>query len=351
MKSPDQINMGKRSAASKSARRLALLILLLLVMAIAVMTWKWAEDRGYIANFEHALMRYLDEADVFSSRTRTFIAEVESRKSETEQQLNQLAANLLAIDNQRSATEKLDQVFTGNDTPDGRILGAVKRLIMFSDQYLQLTGDVQAALGSLEQASQLLQASEALRTSRLSDALSRDIDKTRVAATVDIIGIYQRIETLTAQVERLPLAMDSHLILVDIAGGLPDSAASSLWQRYLNEVLQDFFRLIKVEKIADPNVLLLSNSQSYLLREHIRLQMTLTRLALLTRDEGNFRSSLKTAIDWMDRYFDTDAQSVENTLKELEQISAINMSVRLPDFRESLEAVDHEQLMLKGEDE
>lgn len=351
MKSPDQINRDKRSATSKSARRLALFTLLLLVMALAAMTWKWAEDRGYIANFEYALIQYLTEADVFSNRTRTLIAEVESRKSETERQLNQLAASLLAIDNQRSATDKLDQVFSDNDTPDGRILGAVKRLIMFSDQYLQLTGDVRAALASLEQASELLQASEVLKASKLSDTLARDIDQIRAATTVDIADTYQRIEALAVQVEHLPLAMDNRLIPVDMIGSLPDSPASSLWQRYRNEVLQDIFRLVKIEKVAYPNVPLLSNSQTYLLREHVRLQLTLARLALLTRDESNFRSSLKTATDWMDRYFDTEAQSVENTLKELEQISAINISIRLPDLRESLEAVDHEQLMLKGEDE
>jgi len=345
------MNKNTQLKTSKPARRLAIFVLLILLFAVVIMTWQWAEKRGYIADTNNFLTQYLDDADVFSNRTRKIIAEIESKRTETEQRLNQLAASSLASDNQRLAAETLI-----NEDVDSRsdawILGTVKHLIVFSDQHLQLTGNVHAAIATLEHALELLQTSEVLGSSKLSAKLTSDIKQLKMSSNVNILDIYQDIEAYFVQVDVLPLAMETQLIKINLAGKLPNLSESSVWHRYFNEVLQDFRQLVSVKKSENPNVPLLSHSQAKLLRENIKLQLTLARLALLTRDESSFRSVLITAVDWMNQYFDTQDQSVKDMLETLDGLSEVKFGSHFPDLRESLEAVNREQLMLKkGEDE
>jgi uroporphyrin-3 C-methyltransferase len=345
------MNKNTQLKTSKPARRLAIFVLLILLFAVVIMTWQWAEKRGYIADTKNFLTQYLDDADVFSNRTRKIIAEIESKRTETEQQLNQLAASLLASDNQRLAAETLI-----NEDVDSRsdawILGTVKHLIVFSDQHLQLTGNVHAAIATLEHALELLQTSEVLGSSKLSAKLTSDIEQLKMSSNVNILHIYQDIEAYFVQVDVLPLAMETQLIKINLAGKLSNLSESSVWHRYFNEVLQDFRQLVSVKKSENPNVPLLSHYQAKLLRENIKLQLTLARLALLTRDESSFRSVLITAVDWMNQYFDTQDQSVKDMLETLDRLSEVKFESHFPDLRESLEAVNREQLMLKkGEDE
>src|SRR5690606_35345946 len=116
-------------------------------------------------------------------------------------------------------------------------------------------------------------------------------------------------------------------------------------------ILQDLRQLVSVEKSESPDVPLLSHSQAKLLRENIKLQLTLARLALLTRDESSFRSTLITAVDWMNQYFNTQDQSVKDMLETLGRLSEVKFVSHFPELRESPEAVNREQLMLKGDGE
>lgn len=343
-------NKDVQSTTSKSVRRFALFVLLILVATMAAMVWKWAERRGYIADMEHSFTQYLADADVFSSRSRGLLAEIEAGKAETEQRLEQLAASLLASEDQLPMVEKLDEEGIGNKS-DVWILGAVERLIISSDRYLQLTGDVRSTLASLEYALELLRSGSVSGSSELDSILDKNIEQLRTLVAVDIPGIYQDIEALSAQMDDLPLAMDARLIEIDWAAKQWDFPESTVWYRYLSEVWQDFSQLIKVEKLSDPDMPLLSHSQAHLLRENIKLQLTLAKLALLIRDGDSFRSALETVVNWVSRYYDTQNQSVENMQGELSRLADIRIGSRLPDLKEALEAVRHDQLMLKGEDE
>jgi uroporphyrin-III C-methyltransferase len=345
------MNKNVQLKTSKPARRFAIFVLLILLFAVVIMTWQWAEKRGYITDTKHFLMQYLDDADVFSNRTRRIIAEIESKRTETEQRLNQLAASSLASDNQQLAAETLINEDVDSKS-DAWILGTVKHLIVFSDQHLQLTGNVHAAIATLEHALELLQTSEVLGSSKLSAKLTSDIEQLKMSSNVNILDIYQDIESYFVQVDDLPLAMETQLVKINWVGKLPNLSESSMWRRYLNEVLQDCRQLVSVKKLENPDVPLLSHSQAKLLRENIKLQLTLARLALLTRDESSFRSVLITAVEWMNQYFDTQDQSVKDMLETLDGLSEVKFESYFPDLRESLEAVKREQLMLKkGEDE
>jgi uroporphyrin-3 C-methyltransferase len=62
-------------------------------------------------------------------------------------------------------------------------------------------------------------------------------------------------------------------------------------------------------------------------------------MALLSRDEVNFRRDVKTAQDWIKRYFDAKSDSGEQAIDTLKKLAASNVAINLPDVSGSLEAV------------
>lgn len=332
------MNKHTQTSTSGSARRLALFILIILLLAVAVMLWNWAGKQGYIAAMEYSLTKYLADADVFSNRSRKMLDELEAKKAEVEQQLNLLEENLQADPASSPAVVELPADEGNGTRSDAWILGAVERLVVSTDRQLRLTGDVRSALVSLKHAYELLQSSDVLGASKLAVILAGEIEQLETQPVVDVSEISRNIDKLAARIETLPLAMEAHLINVDLSEKYDDMPEPEWWQRYLREIGEDLSRLIKIEK-TDQGIPLLSPSQAHLLKENIELQLILARLALLTRDEESFGSAVKSASDWIQRYFDIEAQSVRDVLKELERLAGIDIGSRLPDTGKLLQAV------------
>ncbi len=332
------MNKHTQTSTPGSARRLALFILIILILAVAVMLWNWAGKQGYIAAMEHSLTKYLADADVFSNRSRKMLDELEARKAEVEQRLNLLEENLQANPAFSPAVVELPADEGNGTRSDAWILGAVERLIVATDRQLRLTGDVRSALVLLKYAYELLQSSDTLGTSKLTVILTGEIERLETQPVVDVSEISRDIDTLAAQIGTLPLAMEAHLISIDLSEKYKDVPESEWWQRYLREIGEDLSRLVKIEK-TDQGIPLLAPSQAHLLKENIELQLILARFALLTRDEEGFGSAVKSASDWIQRYFDIEAQSVRDVLKELERLAGIDIGSRLPDTEKLLKAV------------
>lgn len=345
----NHMNKSIQLSTTGSTRRLAIFILLILMVAMATMLWKWAEKQGYISIVKRSFASYLQDADVFSNRSRKMLTELESEKIKIEQRLSHLEEKWQAVSELPVAkVEKLQ----GNSTnsTETQILGTIERLIVAADRSLQSTGDVHFALDSLRYAQELLLSTKISDASKLNKLLIEDIKQLEASTSIDIQGINQNIKELATQLDKLPLLMDDSLVEVDWLSR-QDGSKPYLGLRYLREVEQDLSRLIKVEKIKDPKVSLLSPSQVLLLKENIKLQLMQARLALLIRDENNFQVAIKTTENWIRQYFDVKVNSVEDILKELKKLTSINIGVQLPNLGEILGVVYHNQLMLKGESE
>ncbi len=343
------MNKNTQTSTSGSARRLALFILIILMLAAIAMLWNWAGKQGYIAAMEHFLTQYLADADVFSNRSRKMLDELEARKAEVEQRLNLYEENLQADPASSAAVVELPVDEEGNGTrSDAWILGAIERLVISTHRQVQFAGDIHSALTLLKHAYALLQSSDVLGTSKLAVMLAGEIERLETQSIVDISEISRNIDKLAAQIETLPLAMETHLINVDLSEKYDDISEPEWWQRYLREIGEDLSRLIRIEK-TDQGMPLLSPSQTHLLKENIRLQLILARLALLTRDEEGFCSAVKSASDWIQRYFAIGTQSVKDVLGVLEGLAGIDIGSQLPDTGKLLEAVHHDQLIMKGE--
>ena len=68
-----------------------------------------------------------------------------------------------------------------------------------------------------------------------------------------------------------------------------------------------------------PEVPLLAPSQTFFLRENLKLRLLGARLALLSRDQTSYKADLKAAREWIIRYYDTREKSVGNALGDAAQ--------------------------------
>ena len=84
---------------------------------------------------------------------------------------------------------------------------------------------------------------------------------------------------------------------------------------------------------------LLSPTQTFFLRENLKLRLLSARLALLSRDETSFKHDLQAGQEWVTRYFDTQSADGALAIVTLQKLRASNISIELPDVSASLEAV------------
>jgi uroporphyrin-3 C-methyltransferase/uroporphyrinogen III methyltransferase/synthase len=101
----------------------------------------------------------------------------------------------------------------------------------------------------------------------------------------------------------------------------------------------DIRQLVRVRTVDTPDALMLSPSESYFVRENLKLRLLNARLALLSRNEGTFRDDINDAQQMLTRYFDTRARSTQAAQVMLRQVQANNVTIDVPDLSDSLNAV------------
>lgn len=158
----------------------------------------------------------------------------------------------------------------------------------------------------------------------LSDA-ERQLGAIKANFSEDDQVIAEKIASISQTIEALPLAMDRHFAKLDFA--LPHSEAlqNSKLYVFLTEICKDLQKLIKIQKIDDSSIEVISPSQVDQLRKNIQLKLTRAQLGLSSGDPESLQSNLGEAIASMDRHFDKQAESVVEVLKVLDSLHSYRL--------------------------
>jgi uroporphyrin-3 C-methyltransferase/uroporphyrinogen III methyltransferase/synthase len=120
--------------------------------------------------------------------------------------------------------------------------------------------------------------------------------------------------------------------------GLPQRVARTGlqgWDAFVAELRQ----LVRVQRVDQPDALLLSPDQRFFARENLRLQLLNARLNLLARNESLFRADLARATQTIERWFDREPKSTATALTALRQLQTTPLAIELPSLAESIGAV------------
>ena len=319
--------------------------LLVVVLALGLAGWQWAETRIKLADTQQELARRLAESDSVSVESRALARQAQEQLAAVLGRLGALEARISESQGQQAMLEDLYQDLARNR--DEWALAEVEQGVLLAAQQLQLAGNVQGAVLALQTADARLAGSNRPQFVSLRKILVRDLDRLRALPLVDMPGMNLRLESVINAIDSLPLAVEARPRLNTVASTVAANAATEsasaasleFWQRLASEFWREVKGLIRIQRLDRDEPALLAPGQAFFLRENLKLRLLNARLALLARDQSTFRSELKHAQAWMDRYFDSQHASLQTAQAALQQLTSTEINIELPTLNESLAAI------------
>jgi uroporphyrin-3 C-methyltransferase len=320
-------------AKGAGSRALPWAAVALALAALAVAAWQWHATRAELREVKQELGKRLAESDTQSKESRIVAGQVREAVTEAQVKLGVLESRIADSQNQQIALEALYQELSRNR--DEWAYSEIEQAINLANQQLQLAGNVKAALIALQAADARLQRMDRPQLLALRRAINRDIDRLKALPFVDTIAISTRLDNMIAAVDRFPLAMETR--------PQPEAAASAAaeggaWSRFWREAWSDVKQMVRVQQMDKPDVPLLAPSQTFFLRENLKLRLIGARLALLARDAASYKADLKAAGDWLNRYYDTRNNEVAHVAAVLRNLHEAEVSIQAPEISGTLEA-------------
>jgi uroporphyrin-3 C-methyltransferase/uroporphyrinogen III methyltransferase/synthase len=332
---------------------------IVLAVLLAAQTWS---SHSRINSLRADMAKSLQKGNATAAETASMARDVAEQSKALQVKVGVLESRQTEAQSQQLALEQLYQDLSKNR--DEWALAEIEQVLSTASQQLQLAGNVQGALIALANADRSLSRSDKPQFINIRRAIAKDMDKLKALPAVDLAGVALRLDNVIAQVDTLPLLSDEKPALPAAAAPVPALPArargkhgappapapapapltfgdrvSATWREWSREMWDDIRQLIRVRSVDTPAALMLSPSESYFLRENLKLRLLNARLALLSRNESTFRDDLNTAQDTLLKYFDTRARNTQSAQAALRQVQANNVAIDMPDLADSLNAV------------
>ncbi|MFA6014598.1 MAG: uroporphyrinogen-III C-methyltransferase [Gallionellaceae bacterium] len=308
---------------------------LTLALLVVVFLWQWFDAHSQINQVQQEVAKRLSEMDGSNKANQTLVTQNQEVVRELGGKLSVLESKFAESQNQRAALDALYQEMSSSR--DQTALAEVEQMLMIAAQQLQLSANIKAALIAMQHADDRLKRLDRPTLTNLRKTINQDIDKLRTLPLIDITGINMRIDGLVVAIDTLPLSQNIRPEVRDaLAIPVPDEG---VWKKFWRELWQEAKHLVRIENTQKRELPLLSPTQSFFLKENLKIRLLSARLALLSHDEASYKHDLKTAQEWTKLYFDTQSKEGALVLASLQKLAASNINIELPDIGGSLEAV------------
>jgi uroporphyrin-III C-methyltransferase len=318
-----------------------------MVVILGVFLWQWFDMHRQIDNLQQEVARRLSAMDGNNQAGMALVKQEQESVRELSTKVAMLETQNAEMQNQRAALSTLYQNLSGSR--DEMVLADVEQMLMIADQQLQLSANVRAALIAMQQADERLQHMDRVALNGVRKVIERDMEKLRALPSVDVPGISNQLDDLIDAIDTMPLTQELRLQQKAAAASSAPIAGETYWQRFWREVWEEARHLVLIENTQKRTLPLLSPTDTFFLRENLKLRLLSARLALLSHDDASFKQDLRTAQDWIQRYFDAKSPAGAEALGTLRKLGASSISIELPDISDSLAAVrDYRASLSKG---
>jgi len=318
-----------------SLRRPSVIIALL---ALLLLAWQWVETRSRLRNMQRELATRLASSDSSLKENRGVVKQNQETLTALQAKIAVLDSKLAESQSQQGALEAMYQELTRNR--DERLLSEVERALNTAAQQLHLAGNVEAALIALQDVDAHLASSGRVQFLPLRKVISRDIDRLKALPMADLQGIALRLESVTSAVDTLPLAFEAKPRVEPVKPAPQPMTTTGYWLSLAENLWSEFWGelkgLIRIERLDGADPALISPSQTFFLRENLKLRLVNARLGLLQHDGRSFRDDVVQAETWLNRYFDKRAKPVQNAIATLNQLASVDVAPELPSLSESM---------------
>ena len=333
---PPEPAAADKPPAAAPRRRPSVLALLAILLAVGLSAAVWYDARQRIDATREEIARRLRDVENENRDAGVLARQSQDAVRELQGKLAQIDARLNEVRDQQRSLEALFQDLARNR--DDRQLAEIEQVLDIASQQLQLSGNVRAALLALQFADARLARADRPQYMPIRRALARDVERLKAVQAPDLPGLAVRLDALIAAVDGLPLAMQERT-----PGATAERTPASSEQGTLGRLGADLWKelreLVVLRRIDSPEPPLLPPTQTYFLRENLRLRLLNARVSLLVRDEAGYRSDLSASRDWIKRYFDTRATRVSAALSQIEELLSVSLEAEVPSISDSLQAV------------
>jgi uroporphyrin-3 C-methyltransferase/uroporphyrinogen III methyltransferase/synthase len=325
----------------------ALVFAVIVIIALGAALWRQQQLIDAVGRESARRFGQLDtQAREAQARARQSL----SVAQDASDKLAALDARLVESQSQQAALEQLYQELSRGE--DEWALIEVEQALSMAQQQLQLAGNVQNAIAALEVADARLARADRPQFAAVRRTIARDMQRLAALPSLDVTGTAAKLDQLITAVDSLPLLSSVEPRQPSASSSAtPDAAApsapadASWWQRtvawtlpWRDALLRDTNQLIRIQRIDQPGVLLVSPEQAALLRENLKLRLLSARMALLARQDGPWRADLAHVSESLNRYFDPESRNTVRAQGLLKQVVGVDLNVQAPDISESLKA-------------
>ncbi|QOY96037.1 uroporphyrinogen-III C-methyltransferase [Massilia sp. UMI-21] len=321
-----------------------------LAVLLAVQT---VTTHSRINTLRRDMAQSLAKGNAVNAETAALARDVADTAKELQIKVGVLESRQSEAQTQQLALEQLYQDLSKNR--DEWALTEIEQVLSTASQQLQLAGNVPGALIALQNADRSLGRSDKPQFLNIRRAIGADIERLKAMPAVDLAGVALRLDNVIAQVDTLPMLSDEKPLLPAApvrstrknatAPAQPSEPLSlgqrmtQTWRNWIQEMWDDVRQLVRVRSVDTPEALMLSPTESFFVRENLKLRLLNARLALLSRNETAFRDDLESAQAILLKYFDTRARATQAAQAALRQVQSNDLTIEMPTLSESLNAV------------
>lgn len=262
------------------------------------------------------------------------ISDQNKRLNDAMQQIVTLQGEVQLLINRQAAQAAIP---TPVLTPTSLLFYEISSAIHLSAVQLELAQDPRAAMRTLNWVYKKLGSVNDIHYKSLQEAVLQDKLALENVALPDVESIWLKLGILISEVDKLPnqwtkVRDDEHR-----AQTLQSSQSTPAnWKKAFNRGWQELKDLIKIQHHDKPIMPLLSQEEQALSKQHLKLLLEEARWALLNTKAAMYQSSIQSALQWLERYFEPTNPDVQHMIKALSELEAIQVAPQVPNLDQTL---------------
>ena len=333
--------------------RLLKLTFALVMLALFALAIQWFNARQHFKQIEKSLSHQLDEQRATNQQSLALAKQAEERSLQANARTVILEQKLAESENQQEALQTLYDELAGNQ--EKSTISEVEQLLTLANQQLQLANNIKSALTALQTADARLQNVESSQARQLRTSIAQDMQRLQNSPNVDVTGMSIKLNQLATSIDLLPLISEQLNQKAPPNNSSANNASQTILRNNMTQSSYNFFiefwqdikNLIKIKRIDQTEVSLLSPNQVFYVRENIKLRLLTARIALLLRDQATYRADLKIVEESLRNHFLTRDQRTQTALANLQSLTSSNIVIETPDITPSLNMVSKYKLSLE----
>lgn len=279
------------------------------------------------------------------------------------EQINQLKTELQQM--QAQYAELLEQRLNRADVDVSLfVVNDVSRLVQSADNELSIAGNLPNAIRALEMAQQTILRANSPILAGLAGAVSSDIVMLKSAPIMNTDTLFKEVGKLIELLDQAPLIspdrvdhlstvlpVQTHAVSSEAEVQTSVSQDLSWYEKAWDEIQSwpsqalgllksDLGGLVRVEKLDDPTVALISAGQAAALKNNLKLDLRFAQQGLLNAQQGIWTSSLESVQAGLLKYYNQDAPATRQALELTRTLLATPVRPQLPQITHSVKAIE-----------